>query len=791
MRIRLLAVFLVILTGTILNSEESDRRAEEKAGRKARLETTATVEELAAARKEKIANSLQKGVEHYRKSEFELAIIQFNEILEIAPENKIARAYLERAQKYIEHKNKQELRRRQAEERKLLAEKKKKEKKQAQLQAQKERLAKVHIDRGDAYYRSRKLESAVSEWEKALGIHPENKPAEERLLRVKRELAGKQEKIENERKADDFIEQGRLYFRQKQYKEAIACWQKVLDLVPGNHPDSDRAESWIHVAEICRTEKEEKEAISKKDISERSSLVGITEAWLPRRRKAKAVEAEPAAEGTVSSEEKRKIEEKARQIISVNFENAHIRSVLTYLSEVSGVNIVLDEEVFPDVEGAPAEGQTSPRITIDLQDLPLIEALRVILRAKNLVHRMEENLVWITTPERMAAEKLVTKIYSLLRAVTGVVDIERPEMGGEIDEGGKLGGEDEETGETEEGAISAESVIDTLEEAVPWPERSFIHFDERTGNLVVRNTQTNLAILEELIRQIEGAPMQVSIEARFITVSTNELRQLGVEFPYLKVALGAKGNIDVSRDTGYGTDLSYITGTGFTQGQGLALSYTKLNPTQFQMFLDAIEKTESINFLSAPRVMTRNQQEAEIKVVDEYRFAEDWETFYYIYYADFNNDGIDEPQQGVTIVPSSFEDEPTEIGIILTVTPDIGTDMNITLKIRPIVNEFLGWAVYGVGGQADDDIAENYVQLQKIHESRIDTQIVVADGETIVMGGLTQEESSETLKKVPFLGDIPLLGRLFSRTATTNNRRSLLIFITTHLVKPTGERYST
>jgi type II secretory pathway component GspD/PulD (secretin) len=448
--------------------------------------------------------------------------------------------------------------------------------------------------------------------------------------------------------------------------------------------------------------------------------------------------------------------------------------------------------VFPEAEAQPAEGQTSPRITIDLQDLPLIEALRVILRAKNLAYRMEENLIWLTTPERMAAEKLVTKIYSLLRAVTGVVEIERPdpEEEDEDDEGRRLGQEEEgEEGETEETTIAAETVVATLEASIAKPEGSFMYFDERTGNLVVRNTLTNLAILEELIRQIEGAPMQVSIEARFITISTNELRQLGVEFPYLRIALGTKGSLDIDRDTGYGTDLSYVTGEGFTQGQGLALSYTKLNPTQFQMFLDAIEKTESINLLSAPRVMTRNQQEAEIKVVDEYRFAEDWETFYYIYYADFDGDGINEPHQGVTIVPSTFEDEPTEIGIILTVTPDIGGDMNITLKIKPIINEFLGWVVYGVGGQADDDIAENYVQLERIHESKIKTQIVVADGETIVMGGLIEEASSETLKKVPFLGDIPILGRLFSRTATTNDKKSLLIFITTHLVKPTGERY--
>ncbi len=103
---------------------------------------------------------------------------------------------------------------------------------------------------------------------------------------------------------------------------------------------------------------------------------------------------------TLADAAKNRMEQKAQQVISVHFENAHIRSVLRYLSKKGGVNIVLDERVFSE-DRKVIEGVISPRIRIDVEDLPLIEVLTVILRAKRLIYRIEENLIWITTPERM------------------------------------------------------------------------------------------------------------------------------------------------------------------------------------------------------------------------------------------------------------------------------------------------------------------------------------------------------------------------------------------------------
>ena len=778
----LVAVFLLLFSCMVAGPEDSEKEKAE-AEKKAAEEVLEVLEGLSMEREVEVDDLIERGKEYYLKGEFENSIKVFKMVLQKDPENEIAQRYLVKAEKDLQR----------IEDKKVLREERA-ERRVRRIEAQKERQARVHIERGERYYKSRNLELAVKEFGKALSIHPENRKAQDRMAEVQHELKSEKTEAANEDKASELIEQGVEYFRQGEYDKAISEWEKVLTLVPPTHPDYDRAEDSIAGAQIYRIRQEEREAVGGKDISERSTVVGITESWArPEKKKAEVVEEVASVEEVLVPTE---LDEKARQIVSVRFDNAHIRSVLRYLSEVSNVNIVLDESVFPRGESGEGAG-TSPRVTIDLKDLPLIEALSVILRAKNLVYRLERNLIWITTAGNMAREGLITKVYALLTAATRGVQFEKPEYlesEDDRDEGERLlGYRDEE--EDEEGlapkAVSTETVVDTLRDAVPWPSGSFINFDRRTGTLVVRNTPTNLGVLEDLIREVEGAPMQTSIQAKFISVEQNDLWQLGVEYPYLRVALGANSTLDVERNATRGVYLPHEgMAENFSEGEGLTLSYTKLNPTEFSVLLDAIEKTGSSKLLSAPQVMTRNQQEAVIKVVKEYRFPEDdsYEEFYYIYWADLDGDGYDEPHQGVTLIPTTFG-EVEELGIIMTVTPDIGADMKtVTLSIVPEVKRLGEWVTYETILPVEGTVT-SYIAIATVHSQKIDTQIVVGDGETIVLGGLVEEEEDMEVKKVPLLGDIPLLGRFFRRDAKVSAKKSLLIFITTHLVKPTGERY--
>ena len=750
----LLFLFSWMVTG-IRGSEEEDRKEAET---RALEETVKTLEELSSAKGEEIANLLGEGKQYYLEGEFQEAVAIFTRVLAKDPENKIARRYVVRAREALKLEQERRIRLEKEEDRAVSF-------KERRIEAQKERLAKFHLQKGERYYSSQKVKLAIKEWEKVLSIQPENIEAQERILRVKHELGEKGREAENEEKATNLIKLGRLYFRQGEYDQAIAEWQKVLNLVPENHPDYAVGESCIHVAKIYGTKQKQKEATARKDITARSIIAGVPESWIRPERKKGEVEEEIPVKGE-EPVARTKLQEKTQQIVSVHFANAHIRTVLKYLSGLGGLNIVLDESIFPVGEQL-MPGQTSPRVTIDLDDLPLIEALTITLRAKNLVYRIEENLVWITTTEGMAMEKLQTKVYNLLRAITGPVVITLPDF----DEGG-----DEPT------TVTSDAALDILRVAVDWPTGSAMQFDERTGTLIIRNTPTSLGVLEEIMRKIERVPMQVSIEAKFIDISTADLRQLGVEYPYIRVGLAD-----------YTIQLPYMQALGgrpmFTAGEGLNLSYTKLDPIQFRILLDAIEETGSSKVLSAPKVVTRNLQEAELKVVEQYTFPEggSFQEFYYIHWTDVDDDGDLDPVQGVDLVPTSFV--VTEIGITLTVIPDIGSDMRtITLTVRPVVRRLGDLVTYQTILPMAGPVA-GYVRYRIIHSQNIDTRIVIGDGETIVLGGLIAEEEHEIVTKVPFLGDIPLLGRLFRRTATTSEKNSLLIFITTHLIKPTGERY--
>ncbi len=333
----------------------------------------------------------------------------------------------------------------------------------------------------------------------------------------------------------------------------------------------------------------------------------------------------------------------------------------------------------------------------------------------------------------------------------------------------------EEEGEEAEAGIPR--IDEVLKRSVDWPEGSSRFLDSRTGTLIVTNTPGNIKKIDALIKSLDIVPMQVSIETRFIDIKTEALRDLGAEWTKFGVdtdVLPEKGYVDkdkskISIDRITSLTTKYLKlAIGATEGLGV--TWEKFTDTEFKAILRALEKTGESDLLSAPRVTTLNGQPATVKVTKKYRFAEDgsWKALYW----------AEEP---IGVVPTSFE-EPDEYGIVLTVTPEIGADKKtVTLTIDPEVSEWIGWQTFG---------SETYkVMIEKIDMQNIKTQIVVEDGETVVMGGLAREYKKKVRAQVPILGDIPLLGKLFGRDTNIREQRSLLIFTTIHILTPTGERF--
>ena len=187
------------------------------------------------------------------------------------------------------------------------------------------------------------------------------------------------------------------------------------------------------------------------------------------------------------------------------------------------------------------------------------------------------------------------------------------------------------------------------------------------------------------------------------------------------------------------------------------------------------------NVLSAPKVTTVNNQEAKIEVVTEIIYPSEYE----ITPATANAAGtVITP--GVAI-PGGFTTRDT--GVILEVTPSVGSDRKtISLTLRPEVSALFGWSDFGVLA-GPNNLGTNAIPvLQPIFTSQnVSTNVIVRDGDTVVLGGLIREDTTTTDDKIPILGDIPGLGRAFRNESSTSTKRNLLIFVTAYLLTPEGE----
>ena len=199
-----------------------------------------------------------------------------------------------------------------------------------------------------------------------------------------------------------------------------------------------------------------------------------------------------------------------------------------------------------------------------------------------------------------------------------------------------------------------------------------------------------------------------------------------------------------------------------------------LTGTQFETVLHMLEESQKSKTLSAPKITTLNNQRANIKVVDEFRYPTRYEVS--LVQFDVNGDGDfdDAGETEFVNVPQDFQTR--DIGLLLNVTPSVGKDLkSITLVLLPEVSQFSQFRDLGGG-----------VTVPEFTSSQLTTSVVIEDGQTVVLGGLMKDTASNQNTKVPILGDIPLVGALFRQTDESQTRKNLLIFVTARILAPRG-----
>ncbi|MFH1093182.1 MAG: secretin and TonB N-terminal domain-containing protein [Candidatus Omnitrophota bacterium] len=559
------------------------------------------------------------------------------------------------------------------------------------------------------------------------------------------------------------------------FDKAIEYFKKAQIIEPGNKKLNDL----VYDVEREKMRYEEQKVAIAKEIIKQKRMLEIDKAGLISEPETTRSSAKVKTDQRVTLRMKA-----ASKRVSVDFNNAELNKILEYLSQVSDINIIMDEDALA----------RSPQVSIILKNVTLIQALESILRTKGLSYRFEDDFIWVSSKENIANEALTTRVYHLSQGLASftafttfdTVTIEGLRGDNEIVmsenkaedknessgsgvrtyEGVKVGGPSGVAGNI---TVTIENV---LKQFVGWPEGSRIFLDKRTSKLIVRNTPSNLAILEDVIEALDVNPPQVMIEARFVEIGADDLYSLGVKMSAEVSAEGATSPTTFPFNKNQNTKYS----SAFPSPTTDQFAFGTLNFSQFQAVLSAIEQNTNTNTLSSPKITTISGQEAVIKIVKEYRYP----TKYEIEVIRVENAAGETVTQSFP-VPVEFKTR--DIGIILRVTPNVGADdKTINLTLVPEVSEFdIDKDMYNYG-------TEERPFLQPFFNTRNATaSIIVNNKDTVVMGGLMREEVTKGVDRVPILGHLPILGNLFSRKVDNKQKRNLLIFVTASIIAPTGE----
>ena len=325
--------------------------------------------------------------------------------------------------------------------------------------------------------------------------------------------------------------------------------------------------------------------------------------------------------------------------------------------------------------------------------------------------------------------------------------------------------------------VSGESVKELLETLVPQPTGASIIVQSELNKLFVKNTPENLGRTEQILAELR-TPVQVSIEARYVYVRLVEGEDIGIGFTDIDKSwqtgkVGTTGGKGETHTIDSATLLSGITGLGTT---GLDLTYTAvLNRLQFTSVLRALQTRTDTNTLSAPKLTVLNNKPGIVKFISTINYVD----------TVTSSTSTSDSTPPITTITYDYTFTERDVGMILNVTPQVNEATNcVTLFLQPVISEVEGWTNYTISVPSSG--SPTTINRPDFYSKDIETYVTVHDGDTIVLGGFMEDATGKSVSKVPFLSDIPLLGKLFQYKSKSVTKRKLLIFVTVNILDASG-----
>ena len=410
--------------------------------------------------------------------------------------------------------------------------------------------------------------------------------------------------------------------------------------------------------------------------------------------------------------------------LSLNFQNIEVRAVLQLIADFTGLNLVASDTV-------------SGSLTLRLKNVPWDQALDIILKTKGLAMRQTGNVVLVAPGEEIAArEKLELESQQQVAELAPLFTEFLQVNYAKADDIAALLNQEENSMMTSRGSVSV---------------------DERTNTLLVRDTAQALGSIRDLVLTLDIPVRQVLIESRIVQADNSFTRSLGVRFGVSAVnntigTLGTGGKLPGN------TDFGGVVGTGAYSDGGvenlivdlpigapaaaLGLSILSIPDTIIQLELQALQTEGRGEVLANPRVVTSNQKEATIEAGTEIPYQE-------------------ASSSGATA--TSFK----KAVLALRVTPQITPDDRVIMDLEV----------------SQDTVGQTFGGIPSVDTRALNTQVLVNNGDTVVLGGIFEQTKRNDSEKVPFFGDLPYVGFMFKSTTVRDDKQELLIFVTPKILK--------
>jgi type IV pilus assembly protein PilQ len=419
--------------------------------------------------------------------------------------------------------------------------------------------------------------------------------------------------------------------------------------------------------------------------------------------------------------------------LSLNFQNIEVRAVLQLLADFTDMNLVTSDTV-------------QGNLTLRLKNVPWDQALDIILKSKGLAMRQSGNVMMvapvaeITAREKqeLDAQKQQVRLEPVYTEVLEINFASASDMMKLLETSGK----GSNSGAGSSGFLS---------------ERGSISLDERTNSLIIRDTKQNIEAVKSVIDELDKPVRQVLIESRIVIANDDFDKELGVRFGASKYGTSnskyitdyaVSGQLDQAENLIDGEALEYpnhlnvdLPAANPTGSIGLALAKLPFG-LSLELELSAMQAEGRGEIISTPKVITANKKQATIEQGTEIPYQE-------------------ASSSGATSV--SFKEAVLKLDVTPQITPEDQVIMDLEVS--------------------QDQVGTVFQNVPSIDTRSVETQVIVDNGETVVLGGIYEQTKTDSLEKVPFFGDLPYVGFLFRTSSNSDSKRELLIFVTPKIVK--------